>query len=465
MSTTNETQELNKNFTQGNSGVNAIDLEGPAKTFIFTATPLLALIPRMTVGKGTEASWKAFLSYNADDVSAGLVEGARGNIINHETKQYFASYKALGLTKGFTDEALLATDTYEDVAARTVDSILTSVKQQEELTDLAGNNSVNLGKASGVVLSTAQTGGSLSASTAYAVKVVALGQRAFAKYYKKAIASVEIKATQTVVDGATLQATQRSNNVGKISDAVSITTGTGSTNSITATVSPIAGAYGYAWFLNDSLVAITSFAGVSIKAEGVNTATLVASFANDNSKDDLVWDGLYTQVVKADSNAYVNALSGELTIDGDSIPQIDVALEHFYSEHNLSPDYMIVDPKTFSAINKLFAGKFVINTGVSGVQGFSAGNTVKYYLNKMTGKNVEFIVHSNAIAGSILFYTKSLPFANSGVSSNVVKRLRRDYHQYSYPMISRSHDFGVYVDGVLQVYAPFSLGLIYNIAV
>lgn len=469
--TTSMTQEtidyLKKNFTQLNSGLNAVDLEAPAKRFVFNDTPILTLVPRVVNGKGTEASWKAITSFNADGSSAGLVEGARGNLISHATKTYLAEYKALGLTKGFTDESVLSTQGYEDIAALTAESIFESVKQQEELTDLAGNGSVAFGVTPSPVLSTATTGGSLAATTAYTVKVVALGQRAFSKYSKKAIATVAIKATQLEVDGGTGVATQKSNGVGQISAGVAITTGAGATNSITATVTPVAGAYGYAWFLADKLVAITAFAAVTIKAVGTNTATLVADFATDNSVDSLVWDGLYTQIVKSNASdangSYVKALGSALTMDGDSIPEIDAALEHFYSEHNIAPDYMIVDPATFGAINKLYANKFVINTGVNGVQGFAAGNSVKSYLNKMYNKNIEFIVHRNAIPGSIMFYTKALPYSNSGVSNNVIKKLRKEYHQYTYPKTSRQQDLGVYVDGVLQVYFPSSMGLIFNI--
>jgi hypothetical protein len=49
--------------------------------------------------------------------------------------------------------------------------------------------------------------------------------------------------------------------------------------------------------------------------------------------------------------------------------------------------------------------------------------------------------------------------------SNVTQMLmRQDYYQLEWPLVSRKYEYGVYADGVLQCYAPFSLGVINNIA-
>ena len=41
---------------------------------------------------------------------------------------------------------------------------------------------------------------------------------------------------------------------------------------------------------------------------------------------------------------------------------------------------------------------------------------------------------------------------------------RRDYYQIDWPKRSRRDEYGVYADEVLQHYAPFSMGVISNIA-
>jgi hypothetical protein len=80
--------------------------------------------------------------------------------------------------------------------------------------------------------------------------------------------------------------------------------------------------------------------------------------------------------------------------------------------------------------------------------------------------NVEIPIQVHPILppGTILFYTDQLPYPLNGVADVVRKKLRRDYYQMEWPLKSRKYEYGVYADGVLQHYAPFSLGVITNIA-
>ena len=66
-------------------------------------------------------------------------------------------------------------------------------------------------------------------------------------------------------------------------------------------------------------------------------------------------------------------------------------------------------------------------------------------------------------AGTILFYTQNVPYPMSGVPSTARMLLRQDYYQLEWPLQQRKYDYGVYFDGVLQHYAPFSMGIITNI--
>jgi hypothetical protein len=73
-------------------------------------------------------------------------------------------------------------------------------------------------------------------------------------------------------------------------------------------------------------------------------------------------------------------------------------------------------------------------------------------------------IHPNLAPGTILFFTEELPYPLSNVAAINQMKLRRDYYQIEWPMVSRKYQYGVYFDGVLQSYAPFSLGVISNIA-
>ena len=66
-------------------------------------------------------------------------------------------------------------------------------------------------------------------------------------------------------------------------------------------------------------------------------------------------------------------------------------------------------------------------------------------------------------AGTILMTSKSLPYPLAGVGNIVQIRTRQDYYQIEWPLRSRKYEYGVYVDEVLQHYAPFAGGAIQNI--
>ena len=92
-----------------------------------------------------------------------------------------------------------------------------------------------------------------------------------------------------------------------------------------------------------------------------------------------------------------------------------------------------------------------------------AGAKVGSYLNKITGDIIPVIVHPNVPPGTIFFYTASLPYPLQGIATPVRKLLRQDYYSIDWPITKRRYDYGVYFDGVLQHFAPFSMGVITNI--
>ena len=141
----------------------------------------------------------------------------------------------------------------------------------------------------------------------------------------------------------------------------------------------------------------------------------------------------------------------------------------FYNKYRLSPSVAYISAQELVNITK----KIVANGGApllrltmaADNQGtIQAGVRVGQYLNKVTGTMVDLIVHSNMPAGTIFFYTKNLPYPMSNVSNVAQMLLRQDYYQLEWPLKTRQYEYGVYADGVLQHYAPFSMGVISNIA-
>jgi len=78
--------------------------------------------------------------------------------------------------------------------------------------------------------------------------------------------------------------------------------------------------------------------------------------------------------------------------------------------------------------------------------------------------DVPITVHPNMTPGTILFYTDSLPYPLPSMNAIIRILTRQDYYQVEWPVVTRQYNFGVYADEVLQHYAPFSMGVISNIA-
>jgi len=72
-------------------------------------------------------------------------------------------------------------------------------------------------------------------------------------------------------------------------------------------------------------------------------------------------------------------------------------------------------------------------------------------------------IHPYLPAGTLLTQTEWLPYPLWNVDNVAQIKCRRDYQQDDWPIISRVYQFGVYVDEVLQVFAPFAFCVLQNI--
>jgi hypothetical protein len=252
---------------------------------------------------------------------------------------------------------------------------------------------------------------------------------------------------------------------------------TGTTGSIAATVTAVRGAVAYAWFWgaagSETLGAITTVNAVTMTTDaGAGTQTAASLPSADNSANNLVFDGLLTQAMKAGSNAYYRSLDGAtLTADGaGGIVEIDAALKSFWDNYKLTPDTIWLSSDAALAISqKILAGnangayRIVVNME----QGMMVGGVmVATYLNRfsMAGANVVKIrIHPNMPQGMVLFTSMSIPYPVSGVGNVIQIRTRQEYYQIEWPLRTRKYEYGVYADEVLQHYFPPSMGVIANI--
>jgi len=476
--------EISKGFVQNatpTQGLQGYDLEGPAKTLYPVLTPLRNLIARDVTGYSSQANWKAVTGINVQNVDVGVSEGNRNAALDTETKEYFAAFRTLGTEDFVTFEADHAAKGYEDVKARAVEGTLRSLMIGEEQIILGGNASVQLGTTPTPVL--ADAGAGALGSQTLSVVCVALTHRAATQLLglnngsvgqrlKLSTARVPQLVTRTNADGSV--DTFGGGSAAK-SAAETIVVDAGS--AVTARILPVTNAYGYAWFWgaagSEFLGAVTSLSAVTIDAVAAGTQSAATLVAGDHSTNSLHFDGLLTQISKPGSGSYVAKLASNntgLTSDGaGGVVEIEDAFVSFYQDYRLSPDKMYV-----SAQEKISIAQVVLSSGsapavnftidISDPTKFVAGGSIGMYLNKITNTFVEIIVHPNMPAGTIMFFSSSLPYSLSGVADPLKMKLRKDYYSMDWPVTTRKYTYGVYMDGVLQNYFPPAFGIITNIA-
>ena len=484
--------ELAKAWTQSGSaisGITAYDLEAPAKQLYPVITPLRNEIPRVSGKGGIQANWRAVTGVNTGLMLPYVSQGNRSGVIVTTTADYLAAYKGLGLEDSVTFEADYAAENFQDVKALAVEGLLRAMMIAEELVILGGNTGMSLANTPTPTLSSANTGGSLTNNISYGVGCVALtfegyNQASLTRGVLQSITRTNADGTSDVINGGTALKSAQAN----VTTAVSANVST-----ISASVTAVAGAIGYAWFWgaaagNLTLGAITTINSVLITANatgtasGSGTANYAALGATNNSVNSLAFDGLLTFAAQSSLGSYQKTMATgtpgtgtPLTADGaGGIVEIDAALKGFWDNYRLSPDTMWVNSqemqnigaKILSAGNAAGVGsaRFVFDQNQGAIGG---GIMVAEYRNKFSMNGATMLkvrLHPNMPPGTILFTTSRLPYPLSNVTNVLQMRMRRDYYQIEWPLVTRKYQYGVYEDGVLQNYFPPSQGIITNIA-
>jgi len=457
----------------GNGLVN-YDLQPAAKLLYPVLSPLRNSTPRVKGGGGDSTHWKAITSINVDNLSMGVSEGQRSGVISIETKDAFALYKTLGLENFVTDEAVLQGEGFDNLRAICAKNLLEAVIIGEEKILLGGNCSLKLGKTKTPTLAAKTTGGTLGASKKISVVCAALS---FDGYHAASVAGgVKAKVTRRNADGSE---DSYGGGTAQKSDAVSVTTGTGAANSVTATVAATTGACAYAWFWGDEnaekLGAITTTNSVTITtpAEGTQQAKELPN--EDWSANELVIDGYITQTIK--NGGYFKALPVATGLTADKaagIVEIDDAFRWFWEKYKASPDEIYVSAQELQSITaKVLENggsnmiRFNFDASPDQVATLSAGTAVGSYLNKYTmsgGTLVRIVLHPNMPAGTIMFRSTTMPYPVSNVTNIAEVRCQQDYFQTEWPRKTRKYEYGVYATEAFALYAPFCFGVITNIA-
>lgn len=453
------------------SGLTFYDLELGAKFLYPVLTPLRNEIPRVSGKGGIQANWRAVTAINSTGVRIGISGGNRGGVMAVTTKDYTAAYKGIGIESNVDFEAQYAGQGFDDIRAIAARTGLEALMLGEEILLLGGNGSLALGTTGTPALAALTTGGAISDGT---IRVICVAMTLEGFINASVAGGIPLSITRVNADGSS---DTFGGGSGQKSTTATITLAAGTAvQGVRATVAAKAGASAYAWFWSNAgagtekLGAITTVNKVDIlTANGAGMQTGADLPAADNSRNNLVFDGLLTQAYAADSGSYVTHLNGSpLTSDGEGgVVEIDVALKYFWDTLRLSPDCIWVNSQEALSISRLIlAGGNASNLRFTAdiKNGMIAGGVmVKEYLNRFSmagGQVIPIRIHPNMPAGTILFTTSKLPYPLSNVTNIMQVRTRQDYYQIEWPLRSRKYEYGVYADEVLQHYFPPSMGII-----
>ncbi len=461
--------------TSPTSGLTFYDLELGAKFLYPVLTPLRNTIPRVSGKGGLQAAWRAITAINTGGLRFGVSSANRGAVLGVSTQDYTATYKGIGIETNVDFEAQYAGQEFDDIRAIAAKTGLEALMLGEEAMILGGSASNVLGVTPTPSLTTGTTSGSLAAQI---WSVICAAMTLDGIMNGSVAGGVQGQLTQTNADGSS--DTFGGGLAGKSVNATIATTGT--TGSINATVTPVLGAVGYAWFWgapgSELLGAISTINSIVITEAAAGTQTAASLSSTDFSGNPYAFDGLIYQAIQPGSGASIHTMPAgtagtgtPLTADGSGgIVEIDTLLKSMWDNYRLSPDTMwVTSQEALNISRKILAGsqnsaqRFVFETVQDMVGG---GIMVRTYLNRFSmqgGSVVDIRVHPNMPAGTILFTTNVLPYPLSGVGNVMQIRTRQDYYQIEWPLRTRKYEYGVYADEVLQHYFPPALRLITNI--
>lgn len=470
--------------------------------------PRISRLPRVPADGGNAYHWKRIVAINVGGISSGVSEGNRGARISIQEQDLTAAYKTLGLESSVTFEARLGSRNLQPEALGiSVQSALRSLMIDEEKILINGNASMPLGTTPTPTLTPgAVSGVTGSLPAAVYVCCVALsgfGVVGYTPYNSVALTGGILgQVTKANADGTT--DTYGGGSARPSAIATAAPTGT---QAVTATVTPVVGALGYAWYVGATnapasmyLAGLTPTNQVIISHVPAATNQPLSSLyvggnPVDNSTDILVPDGILPQIAGAimgpdpgrfmatnpmlptgvglsqgGSLVYTCPTGNTgLTITGSTIVEFDALLRAAYDQYKIGFDRILMSSAdmldTFGAmLNQGSAANIyrILFDADQETGRIVAGRKVTSYMNKFFNNTLDVEVHPYLPPGTIIFWSDRSPYELSGIQNILEARVRQDYYQIQWPWKSRRYEYGVYVDEVFSLYFTPAFAIITN---
>jgi hypothetical protein len=459
--------DFSKDITVTSPGnLHPYDLETPAKRLVPRFTPLRNDLTR-TRGQGTAREYRRILGYtnsgmggvadmspffNSESDTGAPVFGSltlrRGQKISYAMDVRTLSYVEMSVSDMVTWKAQFANLGFENSRALSQLGLLWSHMLGEEKAMLYSRGS-GTGFSGAVAApvqaaaSTATTGGALPATTQYFAKITA----------------------------------RSGGGESVVSNEINITTGAGSTNTITWNVGtePV-GALGYNLYVGTSTGTekfITSFVGNSFTMTAVPAGS-VSPPGSDTSANANGYDGFLTVLTDPSQSGYVSRANAPLYTPGGSNNLGDKPYQDAFASLYAS---VFADPDEvwLSAPIRRELADWVRSdtTGASayriqlqeGSDHITIGGAVSGILNESspTDKIVALRVHPYMPAGSSFIRSRTLDIPDSGIGDTTQVIAVQDYMSVDWPQIQFTYDSSTYWYGGLCHYAPKWSGAVLGI--
>ncbi|MFB8182627.1 hypothetical protein ACFC8N_42890 [Streptomyces sp. NPDC055966] len=429
------------------TGIYSYDLS-ELVTLIPVVTPFRDIVARKASPDGNPyAVWRAILDITKSQPDPAVAFDYAANEVSFNEQDFQARYKPLAYAGLVTQDAYDLAKGYADPYAVATFNVLNQLLIAEDR-KLLGAQSFALAAPAAPVVTQHATGGTIGAVSLY----VGVAARTGSGYY---YGSGNSQGTSSVIS----------------------TFGSGSTNSVTATVTAVRGAVAYDWFYSANgstwyYYTTTSTNSVTITqtiasnqalptnlpdlstnwkgSAGVPTINTSADNGSANAADydgfmasltgDYNGSGQWVQPGTGTANPSIfKSLDGAaLTLTGGTITEIEANLFlPLWNQVKTSPTAIMVNAAQAQEIANLILGSSsattYLNTDTSGRVSVTAGGRVGEIVNAPAGGvTVPIEVHTSLPPGTIIARTDRVPFPQANISSVLECRTLRDTAQFDY---------------------------------
>jgi hypothetical protein len=442
-------QQIIKAQTTGittSTGLVGFDLRKPARSLVPVETPWRNLLSRELADQGSvAATWRVMLNVNNQQPSAATAFDFAGAEVLFSEQDVLAKYQVLALSGLVTRDAIRRARNYDDARGRAALGVLQQVMISEDRL-LMGAQNFALQTPATPTMTTADTGGSIAATTTVPVKVRA---RTGANWF---------------YGGGTVLSTAGS---------IATSSAAPATHSVTASVPAVAGAVAYDWFVSDGttfwyyttttvasvkvtsvptatalvpatlpLIANAGLAGPTAASAAVDTSAVAAQFNGFLASVTGDYDPVLGQVTRGTGIAagatFVDNGGATLTNNSGQIPELDNLLLQLYQNARLGPTALMMNAQhaldiSTKVVSSNAAVTFLGPTDEAQRANIVAGGYVGRYLNKaMGGVPVRIEVHPALPPGTIVARSDSVPYPNSNIGAVCSVALQEDYVDIPY---------------------------------